>query len=321
MMIDRNNVNEKNSKEWKVIESGIAGGLSGAITRLLLQPLDVIKTRFQLQVEPISRRNEGSKYRGMFQAIKIIWKEETVSAFWKGHNSAQILSILYGTVQFATFEQLKKLVKIFNLPIKQQIFESFFFGSSATVLATFASFPFDVIRTRFIAQGKFQEYRTIYEASCKIIDKEGFRGLYKGLTPTLIQSVPYGGCQFGFYTLFTKLNTKLPLSTETHSEELITGGNLIAGFLAGMCAKTVTYPFDLCRKRMQIQGFLDVRKNFGKLFICSGLVDCCIRIYKEESFIGFFKGLQPSLIKSALSTSIYFALHDKIFRIFREKDI
>lgn len=40
-----------NGNETKISalsDSAIAGGLSGALTRLLLQPLDVIKTRFQV---------------------------------------------------------------------------------------------------------------------------------------------------------------------------------------------------------------------------------------------------------------------------------
>lgn len=44
-----------------------------------------------------------------------------------------------------------------------------------------------------------------------------------------------------------------------------TVSNLFAGFFAGTCAKTVVYPFDVMRKRLQIQGFNDVRKNFGKV--------------------------------------------------------
>lgn len=38
--------NEK--KNITLSDSAIAGGLSGALTRLVLQPLDVIKTRFQV---------------------------------------------------------------------------------------------------------------------------------------------------------------------------------------------------------------------------------------------------------------------------------
>lgn len=54
---------------------------------------------FQLQVEPISHKYEFSKYQSFPQTVKTIFQEESVSAFWKGHISAQILSVTYGVVQ------------------------------------------------------------------------------------------------------------------------------------------------------------------------------------------------------------------------------
>lgn len=53
----------------------------------------------QLQVEPISKKYEQSKYRGVFQAVRLICREETIFALWKGHVSAQVLSIIYGISQ------------------------------------------------------------------------------------------------------------------------------------------------------------------------------------------------------------------------------
>lgn len=39
---------ENRENESSLSESALAGGVSGAITRLVLHPLDVIKTRFQV---------------------------------------------------------------------------------------------------------------------------------------------------------------------------------------------------------------------------------------------------------------------------------
>jgi solute carrier family 25 (mitochondrial thiamine pyrophosphate transporter), member 19 len=54
----------------------------------------------QLQVEPTTGREKTkSKYRGVYQATKLLLREEGSSALWKGHIPAQGLSLLYGASQ------------------------------------------------------------------------------------------------------------------------------------------------------------------------------------------------------------------------------
>lgn len=48
-----------------------------------------------------------------------------------------------------------------------------------------------------------------------ILETRGFRGLYAGLTPTLVEIVPYAGLQFGTYDTFKRwmmVNLTLSLS-------------------------------------------------------------------------------------------------------------
>lgn len=46
---------------------------------------------------------------------------------------------------------------------------------------------------------------------------------------------------------------------------LTLSGSLVAGSLAGFSAKIVTYPMDITRKRMQMQGFQEARVGYGKV--------------------------------------------------------
>lgn len=55
----------------------VAGGLAGACARLIVGPLDVVKIRMQVQLEPVAR-NLSSKYTGLGQALVSIVKEEGV---------------------------------------------------------------------------------------------------------------------------------------------------------------------------------------------------------------------------------------------------
>ncbi|XP_044255563.1 mitochondrial thiamine pyrophosphate carrier [Tribolium madens] len=285
----------------------IAGGGSGFITRMLCQPLDVLKIRFQLQVEPILKSNI-SKYQSVVHATNLIIKEEGVKALWKGHVPAQLLSISYGVAQFWSFEVLTKQVSTFNLSPSFSPMINFTCGALAGCYATLASFPFDVVRTRLVAQSENHKvYSGILQAFTSILKNEGFFVLYRGIWPTFIQVAPHAGAQFMCYKLFDSIYKYL-----VNSQNTTLTSSLVSGSLAGLFAKTVVYPFDLAKKRLQIQGFEQGRVEFGQFFKCRGLNDCLIRIYKVEGLSGLFKGLSPSLIKAVVTTALHFSSYELI---------
>lgn len=79
--------------------------------------------------------------------------------------------------------------------------------------------------------------------------REGVFSLYQGLSPTLIQIGPYTGCQFAMYKFLVELYNQAVENNKAGAK------SLICGAIAGAVAKTLVYPLDLGKKRMQIQGF------------------------------------------------------------------
>lgn len=65
-----------------VSKGAIAGVVSGVCVRLVTSPLDVLKIRFQLQLEDIHHGNPRSRYHSIRQASRKIASEEGLSAFW-----------------------------------------------------------------------------------------------------------------------------------------------------------------------------------------------------------------------------------------------
>lgn len=292
-------------KKLNNFDYALAGGGSGFITRALTQPLDVLKIRLQLQVEPIAG-NAVSKYKSLHQAAGLILHEESIKAFWKGHVPAQLLSISYGMVQFSTFELLVNEVELLDVNKKYSFLIHFLSGSIAGSVATVVSFPFDVIRTRLVAQS---EQKIIYNGlihSCRdIFQNEGLLKFFRGLLPTIVQVAPHAGVQFMSYKFFNNLYTNL-----LAQGDVTLSNSLVSGSLAGLCSKTVIYPLDLVKKRMQIQGFEEGRTIFGKLFKCKGMLDAISNVYREESLGGFYKGLSPSLLKACITSAMYFGTYE-----------
>ncbi|XP_034936729.1 mitochondrial thiamine pyrophosphate carrier-like [Chelonus insularis] len=287
-------------------DHAIAGAISGFSTRLICQPLDVIKIRFQLQVEPISHRYLG-KYKSFLHATSTIIKEEGVLALWKGHVPAQLLSISYGMIQFYSYKKIVYLINDVPNSNNWQHSTHFIAGAIAGTFATAASFPFDTARTRLVAQSsRYQVYSGIFSCYESILKTESVRALFRGLLPTLVQIIPYTGTQFLLYNLFTNIYKKM-----TDESEISVTNSMLSGSASGLVAKTVVYPLDLARKRLQIQGFEHGRQGFGKFFTCNGFVDCVLRTIEQERFLGLFKGLIPSQTKATVTSALYFTFYEQ----------
>ncbi|XP_019398083.1 PREDICTED: mitochondrial thiamine pyrophosphate carrier [Crocodylus porosus] len=293
--------------------AALAGSASGLVTRALISPLDVIKIRFQLQIEQLSSSHPLAKYHGIVQAARRISREEGWAAFWKGHVPAQLLSISYGAVQFVAFECLTELVHTATPYNARDFSVHFVCGGLSACTATMAVQPLDTLRTRFAAQGEPKVYRNLRHAVQTMYKTEGPLTFYRGLTPTVIAVFPYAGLQFSSYNILQQMYEWVIPAEEKNAGNL---RNLVCGSCAGVMSKTLTYPFDLFKKRLQVGGFEQARAAFGQVRTYKGFMDCAAQIVQEEGPSGFFKGLSPSLLKAAFSTGFTFFWYELFLNLF-----
>lgn len=297
-------------------EHSFAGGISSCGTRLLCQPLDVLKIRLQLQIED----KTTAKYRSLPHALSCIVREEGPSALWKGHGPAQFLSLTYGVCQFSAFHvgtQWLYSAQAWTVEPAFRPMAHALVGGLAGIVGTVLSYPFDVIRTRLVAQGTDRHYRHTWDAGWKMYSNEGVRAFSRGLMPTFATIAPYSGLQFGFYSFFIQLERSLGWGRTSDSDGpgVSMGSSLSAGALAGLGAKLAVYPFDTTKKRLQIQGFELGRRAFGRTDTYSGMVDCLRKTFRQEGLRGLYRGLTPGLLKAVVTTSINFWLYEYSCRL------
>ncbi|XP_061191886.1 mitochondrial uncoupling protein 4-like [Saccostrea echinata] len=81
--------------------------------------------------------------------------------------------------------------------------------------------------------------------------------------------------------------------------------------IAAVCAETATYPLDLTKTRLQIQG---EKAGDGALMAKRGMVSTALGIVREEGVLSLYQGLQPALIRHI----VYTGSRMSIYELFRE---
>lgn len=298
---------EEDVNTWfKNIKAPMAGGISGFLTRALTQPLDCIKVRHQLQLEPI-KKHAGAKYTSTIQTLLMMFKEEGIRGLWKGHIPGQILSVTYGTGQFLAYDQFNRHSRSIEFFEEHSHIRHIVGGGFAGAFGMSIATPFDVVRTRFIAQDQGSGYRSLMDAFASILRKEGARGLFRGLVPGVTAIAPNAAMQFGAYNFI--LERYVLFSKQDQASGHIV---LLAGIVSGIIAKSCIYPLDLTKKRLQIQQFQGSRTTFGKNITTSGMIDCLRQTFAEERLAGLYKGWAPAVIKSGAMSGLYFFFFEEI---------
>ena len=295
---NKNNNNKNNSSN-----AIVAGAFAGAVARIFVAPLDVIKIRLQIQKENYSLTN--AKYKGAVSAMATIAREEGIrKGLWAGTLPALCLWIPYTGIQFGMLNLLltsssSSSSSSSNNNNNNNNNNNFLFGAVAGATATIATYPFDIIRTQLASQGIPKTYNGVFDAFYGLLRR---RKLYAGLGITLIEIVPATSVQFGVYGyLDKKMNSD---SSKNHFAK---------GFIAGSCARVAIHPLDVMKKRLQVVG-LKRAASYGAAETAHKAFPLVVSILKTEGPRGFYKGLVPALCKSAPSSAITFGVYEFAIR-------
>lgn len=113
-------------------------------------------------------------------------------------------------------------------------------------------------------------YNGVLDVVSKMCLKEGALSLYHGLSATLIQIGPYTGCQFAIYKFLIQFSIQ-NFECDKNDSKL---NSLVCGAVAGAVAKTLVYPLDLGKKRLQLQGFSKNHQYKGYVLQLYVIIDC-----------------------------------------------
>ncbi|KAH9892870.1 mitochondrial carrier [Cubamyces lactineus] len=313
----------------------IAGGIAGAASRTVVSPLERLK--IIQQVQPPS---SDKQYKGVWSSLVRMWREEGFKGFMRGNGINCLRIIPYSAVQFTTYEQLKKWftgygAKTLDTPTRLCA------GALAGITSVCTTYPLDLVRSRLsiatasiplqnpaaaaapsigaaaqpalasayhtasasvrpVAAAVFTpQDLTMWGMTLKVMREEGgVRALYRGLVPTAMGVAPYVGINFASYEALRGVITP-PGKSSVHRK-------LLCGALAGSISQTLTYPFDVLRRKMQVTGMNALGYKYN------GALDALRSIVRTEGIKGLYRGLWPNLMKVAPSIATSFFTYELV---------
>lgn len=280
----------------------IAGGISAAISKTAVAPIERVK--LLLQVQHVSKQIAADKqYKGIVDCFVRIPKEQGFTAFWRG-NLANV--IRYFPTQALNFAFKDKYKQIFLGGVnKNEQFMRYFIGNLASGGAAGATslcfvYPLDFARTRLAADvgkaGAEREFTGLGNCLSKIFKSDGLVGLYRGFGVSVQGIIIYRAAYFGFFD-----TAKGMLPDPKNTPFLISWA--IAQTVTTV-AGIISYPFDTVRRRMMMQS-----GRADKLY--KNTLDCWGKIYKSEGSGAFFKGAFSNVLRGT-GGALVLVLYDEI---------
>ncbi|XP_067894428.1 mitochondrial 2-oxodicarboxylate carrier isoform X2 [Heterodontus francisci] len=262
-----------------------------------MHPLDVVKTRFQIQ----RGKGDATSYKSLGHCFKTIFHQEGILGFYKGILPPILAETPKRAVKFLTFEQYKKILSYASLP-SGVIFTVAGLGSGLTEAVVVN--PFEVVKVSLQAQrNSFSQQPSTFAYAREIIRSQGFglRGLNRGLTATLGRHGVFNMIYFGFY--FNVKNI-IPVNEDPAMEFL---RKLGIGLLSGTIASCINIPFDVAKSRIQAP---QPKPGMIKYRTCFSTIKT---IYREEGFFALYKGLVPKIMRLGPGGAVMLLVYEYSF--------
>ena len=283
----------------------MAGAVMGGAVHTIVAPIERAKLLLQTQESNLAIVASGRrKFKGMFDCIIRTVREEGVISLWRGNGSSVLRYYPSVALNFSLKDLYKSILRDGNSNA-----DSIFSGASANFVAGAAAgctslilvYPLDIAHTRLaadIGRTEVRQFRGIYHFLATVFQKDGVRGIYRGLPASLHGMVIHRGLYFGGFDTIKEM-----LSDESKPELVLWKRWMVAQAVT-TSAGLMSYPLDTVRRRMMMQSGMEHP-------VYNSTLDCWRKIYRTEGLVSFYRGAVSNVFRSTGSAAIL-VLYDEV---------
>jgi solute carrier family 25 phosphate transporter 3 len=256
------------------LNGALAGGICCSVTHGGMCPVDVVKTRIQL--DPVTYN------QGLFGGMKKVVAEEGAGALATGLGPTAIGYFIQGWFKFGGFEFFKiKLAKALGDQSAWDNRNVIYLGASACAefIADIFLCPLEATRIRQVSDEAMSKL-SMPAAFSTILAKDGLiGGFYSGFVPILFKQVPYTMAKFAVQgaaaeRIFSTLPDRSTLGKGTKM-----GVSMVSGVIAGVAAAIISHPADTLLSKINKAGAGGeggMMTRLGRIASEMGVVNLCL---------------------------------------------
>ncbi|VBB79878.1 Putative mitochondrial 2-oxodicarboxylate carrier [Podospora comata] len=268
-----------------------------------MYPLDVVKTRVQLQT---GKAAAADTYNGMFDCFSKIIRNEGFSRLYRGITAPILMEAPKRATKFAANDKWGKFYRELFGQTQMTQSLSVLTGASAGATESFVVVPFELVKIRLQDKASAGRYNGMIDVVLKTVRNEGILAMYNGLESTLwrhiLWNAGYFGCIFQVRQLIPKAETKQGQMTN----------DIIAGSVGGTVGTILNTPMDVVKSRIQ-----NTVKVAGQTPKYNWAWPGIATIAKEEGFGALYKGFVPKVLRLGPGGGILLVVYTGVMDFFR----
>ncbi|MCJ1311459.1 hypothetical protein MMC25_005130 [Agyrium rufum] len=272
-------------------------------TQYLVYPLDVVKTRVQLQT---GKGTGQDSYNGMVDCFRKIVKNEGFSRLYRGISAPILMEAPKRATKFAANDEWGKFYRRqFGIEKMDQKL-SILTGASAGATEAFVVVPFELVKIRLQDRAQAGRYTGMIDCVVKTVKAEGPLALYNGLESTMWRHVLWNA---GYFGCIYQVRQFLP---QVQDKKAQMGNDLIAGAVGGTVGTLLNTPMDVVKSRIQ-----NSPKIAGSVPKYNWAWPAIGTVMKEEGFSALYKGFLPKVLRLGPGGGILLVVFTGVMDFFR----